>query len=151
MSLCSNYNCDFQLPTAKVAEHLTQTLQEQCDIQEIVNASSQNSNINSDDPELTSSRVHEFEIEFERLTSKIDNIRSQNEVLTLTLEESKAYSDRLTILIGRYESNHVASKIALELVDQALKCSEVLTELLDTDRDLLMINCKAVGIGSLGN
>ena len=42
----------------------------------------------------------------ERLSSRIEHLKSQNEVLTLTLTESKNHCDNLTVLIGKYESNH---------------------------------------------
>ena len=52
------------------------------------------------------SKLQEFEIEMERLSSRIEHLKSQNEVLTLTLTESKNHCDNLTVLIGKYESNH---------------------------------------------
>jgi hypothetical protein len=42
----------------------------------------------------------------ERLSSRIEHLKSQNEVLTLTLTESKNHCDNLTVLIGKYESNY---------------------------------------------
>ena len=95
-------------------------------------------------------QTKEFEIEFERLKCKIDNLRSQNEVLQLTLNESKAHSDRMTVLIGKYESNSTALQLALEYADQALRCSEVLNVLLESEKRVLLMNCKAAGIGTLG-
>jgi hypothetical protein len=59
-------------------------------------------------------KIHEFEIEVERLTSKIDNLKSQNDLLTITLDESKAHSDRLSVLMGKYESNNMALQLAVD-------------------------------------
>ena len=49
---------------------------------------------------LVESKLQEFEIEMERLSSRIEHLRSQNEVLNLSLEESKNQCDNLTVLIG---------------------------------------------------
>ena len=51
---------------------------------------------------LVESKLQEFEIEMERLSSRIEHLRSQNEVLNLSLEESKNQCDNLTVLIGMY-------------------------------------------------
>ena len=50
------------------------------------------------------SKLKEFEIEMERLSSRIEHLKSQNEVLTLTLSESKNHCDNITVLIGQF--NH---------------------------------------------
>ena len=47
------------------------------------------------------SKLQEFEIEMERLGSRIEHLKSQNEVLSLTLTESKNHCDNLTVLIGK--------------------------------------------------
>ena len=49
----------------------------------------------------------------ERLQSKIDNLRSQNELLALALEESKGHCDRMSVLVGKYESNQTALHLAV--------------------------------------
>ena len=48
----------------------------------------------------------------ERLSSRIEHLKSQNEVLTLTLTESKNHCDNLTVLIGKYESNHTGNYLS---------------------------------------
>ena len=48
----------------------------------------------------------------ERLSSRIEHLKSQNEVLTLTLTESKNHCDNLTVLIGKYESNHTGNSLS---------------------------------------
>ena len=50
---------------------------------------------------VVESKLQEFEIEMERLSSRIEHLRSQNEVLNLSLEESKNQCDNLTVLIGK--------------------------------------------------
>jgi len=100
--------------------------------------------------EVSESKIKEFEIEFERLASKIDNLKSQNDLLSLTLEESKAHSDRLTVLIGKYESNNTALQLAMSYSDQALEAYDVLVALLDSEQGVLLANCRAAGLGSIG-
>ncbi len=41
-----------------------------------------------------------FQIEMERMSSRIDHLRSQNDVLSLTLAESKGTCEDLTVAIG---------------------------------------------------
>ena len=52
----------------------------------------------------------------ERLSSRIEHLKSQNEVLTLTLTESKNHCDNLTVLIGKYESNHTGYSLSEALI-----------------------------------
>ncbi len=133
-----------QLPNAKVAEHLVQTLQECSNVQEVIQTVYQ---CGSD---ISDTKVHEFEIELERLQSKIDHLKSQNDLLSLTLEESKAQCDRLTVLIGKYESNHTAMQLAMTYSDQALEGYQVLVTLLESEQGSLLANCRAAGLGSIG-
>ena len=49
----------------------------------------------------TPCQMQEFEIEMERLSSRMEHLKSQNEVLVLSLAESRAHSDRLTVLLGQ--------------------------------------------------
>lgn len=99
---------------------------------------------------LSDSKINTFEIELERLQSKIDNLRSQNDLLTLTLEESKSHCDRLTVLIGKYESNNTALQLALGYSDQVIEAYQAVTHLLDTDQAVLLANCRAAGLGNMG-
>ena len=70
--------------------------------------------------------MQEFEIEMERLCSRMEHLKSQNEVLALSLGESRAHSDHLTVLLGKYESNLVALNLANSYADHLLKCHEAL-------------------------
>ena len=45
-------------------------------------------------------KMREFEIEMERLASKIEHLKAQNEVLSIALGESKNQCENLTVLIG---------------------------------------------------
>ncbi|KAL5019871.1 hypothetical protein ScPMuIL_002763 [Solemya velum] len=131
------------LPNTKVAEHLVQSLQECSNIQEVVQTLYKCGN------DMTDGKVKEFEIEFERFQSKIDHAKSQNDLLMLTLEESKASADRLTVLIGKYESNNTALNLALNYSDQALEAFDVLVALMESELEVMLANCRAAGLGSI--
>ena len=70
--------------------------------------------------------MQEFEIEMERLCSRMEHLKSQNEVLALSLGESRAHSDHLTVLLGKYESNLVALNLVNSYADHLIKCHEAL-------------------------
>ncbi|KAK2150345.1 hypothetical protein LSH36_410g03030 [Paralvinella palmiformis] len=129
---------------AKVAEHLVQNLKESSDIQEIAQSA------NKHGTDVSEPRIREFEIEVERLQSKIDHLKSQNDLTCLSLGESKAHCDRLTVLIGKYESNNTAMQLALNYCDQALEAYQVLVSLLDSENSLLLSKCRAAGLGNYG-
>lgn len=82
-------------------------------------------------------QVRELKMELERATSKVEHLRSQNEVLTLTLEDSKSLTDRLTVLLGKYESNAGALQLGLNYCDHMVESYDVLVALLETEADIL--------------
>ncbi|TRY69370.1 hypothetical protein TCAL_03782 [Tigriopus californicus] len=82
-------------------------------------------------------QVRELKMELERATSKMEHLRSQNEVLTLTLEDSKSLTDRLTVLLGKYESNAGALQLGLNYCDHMVESYDVLVALLETEADIL--------------
>ena len=69
----------------------------------------------------------------ERLSSRIEHLKSQNEVLTLTLTESKNHCDNLTVLIGKYESNHTAQQIVISYLDNMIEIFEALVNILEAE------------------
>jgi len=66
--------------------------------------------------------------------------------LSITLEESKTQCDRLSVLIGKYESNNTALQLALNYNDHALEATELLLRLVDSDNALMMAKCHAAGV-----
>merc|ERR1712130_303312 len=78
-------------------------------------------------------KCKEFEIEIEKISSHVEHLKSQNHVLSLTLEESKTTCDSLTELLGRYESNNTALQIGLSYCDHMIECYDVLVALLETE------------------
>jgi hypothetical protein len=81
-----------QVTNTVLAQHLVQDIREKSSIQEFSDGLFSS--------ELLEGKLHEFEMEMERLSSKIEHLRSQNDVLSLTLQESKDSCDNLTVLIG---------------------------------------------------
>ncbi|XP_042898851.1 colorectal mutant cancer protein isoform X2 [Parasteatoda tepidariorum] len=128
------------LSTTKMAEHLAQNVHEESHAQEIFQT------LFSTGSPVPENKIKEFEVEMERLNSRIEHLKSQNDLLNLTLDESKGHCDRLSVLIGKYESNNTALQLALSYSDQAIETFEVLLALLEAEQDLLRANCKAVGL-----
>ncbi|XP_052267563.1 colorectal mutant cancer protein-like isoform X2 [Dreissena polymorpha] len=133
------------MPNTKVAEHLVQSLWKCSNVQEIVQNATEKSGLTEVD-----SRVTEFEIELERLQSQIDNYKSQIDVCNLTLEESKANCDRLTLLLGKYESNNTALQMVLSYSGSCIETYEIICALLESELGVVLANCRAAGLGSLG-
>lgn len=93
--------------STKVVEHLVHPVSIESSVREI-----QHTLVLKGVP-LSGDRLREVEIEIDRLNSRIDHLRSQNDVLTLNLEDAKCHADRLTVLLGKYESNNVAFQLTL--------------------------------------
>lgn len=130
-----------QVTNSKVAEHLVQTLQECSNVQEIFQT------LSTHGLSLPEGKISEIEVEMERLNSKIEHLKSQNDLLQLSLEESKSSADRLTMLVGKYESNNTALQLAVNYSDQAIEAFESLLSLSQSEKQLLLANCRAAGAG----
>ena len=83
---------------------------------------------------LMESKLQEFEIEMERLCSRMEHLKSQNEVLNLSLEESKTHCDNMSILMGKYESNLIATSLVNGYSDHIINCHDTLLKLLEADQ-----------------
>ncbi|CAL8130718.1 unnamed protein product [Orchesella dallaii] len=125
--------------STKVVEHLVHPLAIESSVREI-----QHTLVLRGVP-LNGDRLREVEIEIDRLNSRIDHLRSQNDVLTLNLEDAKSHADRLTELLGKYESNNVALQLALRYSDQMAHAYEVLVALLETELGQMLANIHAAG------
>ncbi|EFX90286.1 hypothetical protein DAPPUDRAFT_309841 [Daphnia pulex] len=95
-------------------------------------------------------RVNELELEVERLASRSEHLRAQNDVLSMTLAESRALGERLAVLLGKYESNCMALRMALERADRVSEAFEVLAALVESEMSLLLANCQVAGLGLTG-
>ncbi|ERL94457.1 hypothetical protein D910_11734 [Dendroctonus ponderosae] len=103
-----------ELSTA-VAEHIVGDILRQCDAH-------------------TEKQSLDFEIR--KANAKLEHARSQNTVLALTLNETKAHCDRLALLCGKYESNAIALRLALGITDRTIEAYDVLLALLETELSL---------------
>ncbi|XP_006816898.1 colorectal mutant cancer protein-like, partial [Saccoglossus kowalevskii] len=127
---------------AKIAEHLVHSLQDCSNVQEIFQT------LYSHGSAISEGKIREFEVEMERLNSKIEHLKSMNDLLQLTLEESKANADRLTMLVGKYESNNTALHMAVNYSDQCLETYDSLVLLLESELQVILGNCRAAGLGT---
>ncbi|XP_057668163.1 colorectal mutant cancer protein isoform X2 [Diorhabda carinulata] len=98
-----------------VAEHIVGDILKQCDIQ---------------------AEKQGLDFELRKINAKLENARSQNSVLALTLSETKAHCDRLALLCGKYESNAIALQLALGISDRIIEAYDVLLALLETELTL---------------
>jgi len=87
---------------------------------------------------------------YEELVKNVIAVTAQNDVLSLTLTESKAHCNHLTILLGKYESSITAHQMSTSYADQALSAYQVLVGLLDTELALLTSKCQVLGVCGYG-
>lgn len=93
-------------------------------------------------------KLKEYELEIEKLTSKLDHLHAQNNVVSLTLEESRGNADRMSMLVGKYESNNTALQLALNINDQVIEAYEVLLHLSESEQSCLLANCRVAGVNT---
>ena len=74
----------------------------------------------------------EYQLQVDKLSAKCDNVSSQNSLLNLSLEESKSTTDKLTVLLGKHESNVSAMQLAINYSDCMIEAYDVLVALLET-------------------
>ena len=73
-----------QLPTTQAAEHLVQSFQVSSSAQELAHSLTSDPSTSDLDPRLV-----EYRLELDRVQSRADHLRAQNDTLALTLAESK--------------------------------------------------------------
>lgn len=91
-------------------------------------------------------KLKEYELEIEMLTSRFDHIQAQNNMISLSLDESRNNADRMSVLVGKYESNCTALKLALTFSDRVIETYEVLLQLSEAEQARLLANCRAAGV-----
>ncbi|XP_069043364.1 colorectal mutant cancer protein isoform X3 [Lepisosteus oculatus] len=137
------------IPIAKVsssvAEHLAHSLQDCSNIQEIFQT------LYSHGSAISENKIREFEVETERLNSRIEHLKSQNDLLTITLEECKSNAERMSMLVGKYESNATALRLALQYSEQCIEAYELLLALAESEQSLILGQFRAAGVGSVGD
>lgn len=87
-------------------------------------------------------------INVERLESRMAHLQSQNDLLQLSLDESKQNAERLSLLCGKYESNSTAWSLAVQNTEHLLETYEVMLQLQESEADIYAANCHAAGIGN---
>lgn len=95
------------------------------------------SNYLQPDQDTESSDSPQYQTEIQRLQRRIDHLRIQNTVLTLTLAESKSHCNHLYLLCGKYESNAIALHQALSFSDRAIEAYDVMLALLESRLGIL--------------
>lgn len=80
---------------------------------------------------------------------QVEHLRCQNDLLQLALEESRGQCDRLSVLLGKHESNQTALQLALACSDRALEAFDALLALADSGQGLVLASCRAAGLVSL--
>ncbi|XP_028661112.1 colorectal mutant cancer protein isoform X1 [Erpetoichthys calabaricus] len=131
--------------SSSVAEHLAHSLQDCSNIQEIFQT------LYSHGSAISENKIREFEVETERLNSRIEHLKSQNDLLTITLEECKSNAERMSMLVGKYESNATALRLALQYSEQCIEAYELLLALAESEQGLILGQFRAAGVGSVGD
>ncbi|XP_078735471.1 colorectal mutant cancer protein-like isoform X3 [Lampetra fluviatilis] len=129
--------------SSSVAEHLAHSLQDCSNIQEIFQT------LCSHGSSVSESKLREFEVEMERLNSRIEHLKSQNDLLTITLEECKNNAERMSMLVGKHESNSTALRLALQYSEQCIEAYEALMALAESEQGLILGQFQAAGVGSV--
>ncbi|XKL68865.1 hypothetical protein PGB90_006634 [Kerria lacca] len=101
----------------EVAEHLVSSVQSECNIEEL----------------YRKDKKH-LEIEIERLHSKLEHLKAQNNTLQISLRETKENCERMYLLLGKYESNAIALKLSLEKNQEIIEDYESLVSILTKER-----------------
>ena len=74
-------------------------------------------------------KFHELELEYAKAQSQVDHLKSQNEVLELTLDDAKTTNEKFSINLARHESNATALQLALAYADQVRQFRKFLREI----------------------
>lgn len=90
-------------------------------------------------------KMKERELQLERQNTKVEHLKSQIDVMALTLAESKGYADKLSMLVGQYDAGNSALSLAVKYTEMALEVSEVLNLLSDSEQNVLLANCNKAG------
>lgn len=75
--------------------------------------------------------------EVQRMHRRLEHIRIQNNVLAISLADSKAHCEHLYLLCGKYESNAIALNQALNCSDRTIEAYDVMLALLESKLGIL--------------
>ncbi|XP_063003172.1 harmonin-binding protein USHBP1 [Elgaria multicarinata webbii] len=80
-------------------------------------------------PPPAETRAKDMEAQSQQLRGFIEKLRSINQLLSATLQESKSDTERISILLGRRESDNTALRLAVQYSERCLEAYEVLFSL----------------------
>ncbi|XP_060870656.1 uncharacterized protein LOC132945054 [Metopolophium dirhodum] len=95
-----------------IAEHLASAAISDCDL-------------------LESGNKEVLMCQVEQLQTRLDHVRSQMAVLELMFEQSAAQTDKLYLILGKYESNMIALKLEVETGEEIMNCYSSLLSIYD--------------------
>lgn len=75
--------------------------------------------------------------ELQRMHRRLEHLRIQNNVLAISLADSKAHCEHLYLLCGKYESNAIALNQALNCSDRTIEAYDVMLALLESKLGIL--------------
>lgn len=75
--------------------------------------------------------------ELHRMHRRLEHLRVQNNVLTISLSDCKAHCEHLYLLCGKYESNAIALSQALNCSDRTIEAYDVMLALLESKLGIL--------------
>lgn len=78
--------------------------------------------------------------EMKQLQRKMEYLKVQNTIMSLTLAENKQHCDHLYLLCGKYESNAVALQQALNYSDRTIEAYDVMLALFESRLDIVQNN-----------
>lgn len=86
----------------------------------------------------------QLQLEVKQMQRRIEYLKVQNTILSLTIAESKQHCDHLYLLCGKYESNAIALQQALNYSDRAIESYDVMLALFESRLDIVQNNPGAV-------
>ena len=130
-----------QLRSSVLASHLSVDVMDESILQEAL--------LSVERPgDVSALQVREFDTCVRHLQARVENLRAHNELLQLTLTEARDANERLTSLLGQYESNCVALQLAAVTREQLSEAQDALQLLLDSQHSILLAKLRSVGLAS---
>lgn len=82
----------------------------------------------------------QLQLEVKQMQRRIEYLKVQNTILSLTIAECKQHCDHLYLLCGKYESNAIALQQALNYSDRAIEAYDVMLALFESRLDIVQNN-----------
>lgn len=94
---------------------------------------------------------NESSLDAQHWRKRFEQVQLQNQLLNLTLAESRSHTNRLYLLCGKYESNAIALHQALCCSDRAVEAYDVMLALLESRIDILETASRDTDTDDSGN